>query len=705
MFSQPAAQKICPDHLDRLAIIYVRQSTVFQVRENSGSTIRQYDLVKRAQDLGWMPTRIQVVDQDQAQSGSSSTGRDGFQWLVAEVGLGHVGAVLSLEVSRLARSCSDWYRLLEICALAGTLVIDEEGVYDPGAHNDRLLLGFKGTMSEAELHWLHQRLQGGKLTKAEQGQLRFRLPIGLVYDPTGKIVLDPDEAVAEAVRLVFSLFEQHGSALAVVSAFARQHLRFPTRWWGGQQADELIWGRLTHERVLNILHSPLYAGAYVYGRTQFRRQALPGEAPRVKGRTRRVNQEDWPIVLLDAHPGYISWEQFLRNQRQLDDNRTWRAEEHRGAVREGPSLLQGIVLCGSCGRRMTIRYQRNGTLLMYECHQIHTQLAGKTCQTMRGDRIDQAIEQAFLEAIEPANLEVALSALDQVEARARQVDQQWHRQIERAQYEADLARRRYKAVDPDNRLVARSLEREWNEKLAEVERVEREYALFPKQDALLLTPVQREQIRHLAQDLPAIWSASTTTFVERKQLIRWLIKDITLSKRGNVIDIAIRWQTEAVTHLAIPRHKKSWEERQTSPRVVDRVRELSPTQTNAQIARVLNAEGEQAGMGGSFTVSKIEWIRYAYQIPAGCPERPTAAPTGQRGDGRYSARAAAELLNVDVSTIAEWCKAGRLESVRTTPLGPRWITLTPEIIAVLRKPTRRKWKQCTARRSEHCVIE
>src|SRR5947208_1118764 len=415
VLSRQPPQKIRPDHLDRLAIIYVRQSTLFQVRENSGSTTRQYDLVQRAVDLGWTPASIQVVDQDQGQSGSSSIGRDGFQWLVAEVGLGHVGAVLSLEVSRLARSCSDWYRLLEICALSDTLVIDDEGIYDPGAHNDRLLLGFKGSMSEAELHRLKSRLLGGKVAKAEQGALRFRLPIGLVYDPVGRIVLDPDEAVQEAVRLVFSLFEQSHSALAVVSSFAKLHLRFPTRWWGGKRADELIWSRLTHDRVLNILHSPLYAGAYVYGRTKSRRHVLAGEEPRINRRTRRVKQEDWPIVLLDAHPSYITWEHFLRNQRQLDDNRTWRAEEHRGAVREGPSLLQGIVLCGSCGRRMGIRYHRNGCLLMYECHQIHAQLAGKTCQTMRGDRIDQAVLTCFLEAIQPAHLEIALSALDQVE--------------------------------------------------------------------------------------------------------------------------------------------------------------------------------------------------------------------------------------------------------------------------------------------------
>jgi len=705
MLNRAASQKIRPDHLDRLAVIYVRQSTLFQVRENTGSTTRQYDLVKRAADLGWTQASIQVVDQDQGQSGSSSIGRDGFQWLVAEVGLGHVGAVLSLEVSRLARSCSDWYRLLEICALTDTLVIDDEGVYDPGAHNDRLLLGFKGSMSEAELHWLKSRLQGGKMTKAEQGQLRFRLPIGLVYDPVGRIVLDPDEAVQEAVRLVFSLFEQSTSALAVVSTFARQHLRFPTRWWGGKRADELIWSRLSHERVLNILHSPLYAGAYVYGRTKFRSRLLPGEEPRVKGRTRRLPQEDWPIVLLDAHPGYITWEQFLHNQRQLDDNRTWRAEEHRGAVREGPSLLQGIILCGSCGRRMGIRYQRNGSVLMYECHQLHSQLAARTCQTMRGDRIDQAVVACFLEAIKPAHLEVALSALDQVEARARQVDHQWQRQIERAQYEADLARRRYKAVDPDNRLVARSLEREWNEKLAEVEKLEREHQLLPKPAALLLTTAQREQIRRLAHDLPAIWHASTTTFVERKQLMRWLIKDVTLSKRGNVIDVAIRWQTEALTALSIPRYKMSWEERQTSPHVVERVREWSPTQTATQIATLLNEEGLRPGLGGSFTASKVDWIRAAYSIPLACPEGPGFCPSGQRGDGRYSALAAAELLNVNVSTIADWCNAGILESVRAHPHGPRWITLTPDIIEKLRKPTQRHWKRRRTGSQRKNVVE
>jgi DNA invertase Pin-like site-specific DNA recombinase len=697
--------KIRPDHLTRTAVIYVRQSTLLQVRENTGSTTRQYDLVKRAHDLGWEQAGIQVIDQDQGQSGASSIGRDGFQWLVAEVGLGHVGAVLSLEVSRLARSCSDWYRLLEICALTDTLVIDEEGVYDPGLYNDRLLLGFKGTMSEAELHWLHQRLQGGKLAKAEQGQLRFRLPSGLVYDPVGKVVLDPDEAVQEAIRLVFTLFEQTNSALAVVSHFARHQLRFPTRHWGGARAGELEWVRLCHGRVLDVLHSPLYAGAYVYGRTQTRRHALPGEEPRIKGRTRRVKQEDWPIVLLDRHPGYITWEHFCRHQQQLANNQNTPAAVHRGAVREGPSLLQGIVLCGICGRRMSVRYQRDGSLVIYECSQAHTQLAVKTCQTMRGERIDQTVAECFLKAIEPARLEIALSALAQLEARAKQIDQQARRQIERVQYEADLACRRYRAVDPDNRLVARSLEREWNEKLLEVDRLEREYQVLPKPTALMLSAEQREQIRQLAQDLPALWDAPTTTFAQRKQLLRWLIKDVTLSKRDNRIVIDIRWQTEAQTRLSIPRLKKSWEVRQTSPQAVARVRELAPTHTATQIAHLLNEEGWRPGLSGSFTASKVDWIRAAYHIPLACPEGPGFCPTGQRGDGRYSALAAAELLNVNVSTIADWCNAGLLESVRAHPHGPRWITLTPDIIAKLRKPTQRHWKRRRAGKPRQNVVE
>jgi DNA invertase Pin-like site-specific DNA recombinase len=427
--------KIRPDHLDRQAFIYVRQSTLVQVRDNTGSKARQYDLVQRALNLGWPRERITVIDQDQGHSGASIVGRDGFQFLISEVGVGRAGAVLSLEVSRLARSCSDWYRLIEICALSDTLVVDEEGVYDPNQYNDRLLLGFKGTMSEAELHWLHCRLQGGKLEKAQKGQLRFRLPTGFIYNPLGHVILDPDEQVQQAVWLVFDLFDQLGSAMAVVQHFSTHGLLFPTRFWGGVRNDELVWQPLLHGRVLMILRNPAYAGAYAYGKTKTRTKALPGEAPRIKGHTRQVKPDDWPIVLKDVHPSYISWEQFLRNRQRLEDNRTWCPEEHRGVVREGAALLQGIVLCGQCGRRMSVRYLQDGTVWAYVCAQVHSHLAGKTCQFVLGNEIDAAVTQVFLEEMQPAQLEIAMAAFEQVERRTQQIDQQWQLRLERARYE------------------------------------------------------------------------------------------------------------------------------------------------------------------------------------------------------------------------------------------------------------------------------
>jgi DNA invertase Pin-like site-specific DNA recombinase len=690
MLLPTTSSKIRPTHLERQALVYVRQSTLFQVREHTASTARQYDLTQRAHALGWPREHITVIDQDQGHSGASTAGRDGFQWLIAEVGLGHAGAVFSLEVSRLARASSDWYRLLEICALTDTLVLAEEGIYDPGQYNDRLLLGFKGTMSEAELHWLRQRLLGGKLEKAQHGALRFRPPAGLVLDPIGRVVLDPDGEVQQAVRLLFTLFEQHGSALAVVTHFHRYHLRFPTRLWGMRQGNELVWRPLTHARVLAVLHNPAYAGTYVYGRTRTRTQVLPGEAPRVKGRTRLVARQDWPIIVHNAHPGYLTWEHFLRHQQQLDDNRTFRPEDRRGAVRAGAARLQGLVLCGQCGRRMRVRYLADGARPSYECVTLHVSQARPTCQTLRGDGVDAAVAQVFLDAMQPAQLAVSLATLEQVETQARQVERQWQLRRERAQYEADLARRRFLAVDPDNRLVARTLERDWNAQLAALATLEREYAALPPLTARLVSADERQAILALAQDVPAVWHAPTTTQAERKQLLRCLIKDVTVTKRPTVITVAIRWQTEACTVLEVPRPLRAAEARRTPPAIVERIRTLAPTLTDRQIAITLNREGGHAGLGGSFTASKVAWVRYAYHIPVCCPEAPGACPTGQRGDGRYSARAAAALLNVDVSTIADWCRAGQLEYVQQTPHSPRWISLTSERIATLRKPVRQR---------------
>ncbi|HEV8637888.1 MAG TPA: recombinase family protein [Chloroflexota bacterium] len=691
MPSRLAASKIRPDHLARDAWIYVRQSSLAQVRTHTASAARQYDLVQRALALGWPREHIRVVDQDQGHSGASAAGRDGFQALVAEVGLGRAGAVLSLEVSRLARSCSDWYRLLELCALADTLVVDEDGVYDPGQYNDRLLLGVKGTLSEAELHWLHSRLLGGKLEKAQHGQLRVRLPTGLVYDAAGQVVLDPDEEVRSAIRLVFALFEQHGSALAVVQQAARHALRCPTRCWGGARDGELVWGSWRHGRVLALLHNPAYAGLYVYGRSTTRTRPLPGEPLRVKGCTRRVAPEDWPIVLRDAHPGYITEEQFRRNQQQLDDNRTVRGEDRRGAVRAGAALLQGIVLCGRCGRRMTVRYLADGATPCYVCCQLHKQAAGPTCQTLRGDDLDAAVAASFLDAMQPAQLAVSLAALEELEARARQIDRQWQLRLERARYEADLAQRRYARIDPDNRLVARSLERAWNDALAAVERLEREYAARPPLAGGPVSAAERRRILALARDLPAVWRAPTTSQAERKQLLRLLVKDVALTRQASAVAVGIRWRTDAVTTLAVPLRRKCPDVRRTDPAVVARVCALAGDHTDRQIAAALDHKGYRSGTGGALTPSKVGWIRFRYGIATGCPESPAACASGLRRDGRYSAKAAAALLNVDVSTIAAWCRDGRLEAVRARPHGPRWIALDPARIAALRKPLKRRW--------------
>jgi DNA invertase Pin-like site-specific DNA recombinase len=694
---RPPTSKIRPEHLDRRAFVYIRQSTLMQVRENTASTARQYDLAQRASELGWPHEAVTVIDQDQGRSGSSAVGRDGFQQLIAEVGLGHAGIVFSLEASRLARSCSDWYRLLEICALTNTLVADDNEVYDPSQYHDRLLLGILGTMSEAELHWLRQRLLGGKLEKAQQGQLRFRPPVGLVFDPAGRLVIDPDEEVQHAVRLLLTLFDQLGSALAVVKHFADNKLLFPNRLWGKTHSGELVWEPLGHGRVLSVLHNPRYAGTYVYGRTQTRTRALPGEAPRIKGRTRQVAVADWPVVRHDAHPGYISWEQFLANQQRLADNRTSDPQEHRGAAREGAALLQGIVLCGRCGRRMSVRYYKDSNIPIYECNQLHSHHAGPTCQFVRGDGVDKAVAGLFLEAIQPAQLEVALCTLEDLEAQARQVERQWQLRLERIRYEADLARRRFLAVEPENRLVARSLEREWNDKLAELERLQREHATAPASATRPLDTQERQRVVALAEDLPAVWLAATTTPGERKQLLRYLIRDVTLDKQQDKVVVSVRWQTNACTRVEVERPRRSCDVRRTDPAVVQRVGELAKSHTDGQIAEKLNEEGLTPGLKGVFTAAKVKWVRYAHAIPSGCPDGPAACATGQRGDGRYSVQAAAKLLNINISTVVGWCKAGRLDGVQSAPHGPWWVQLTEEDIARLRKPRQQRWRQRTSK--------
>jgi len=418
---------------------------------------------------------------------------------------------------------------------------------------------------------------------------------------------------------------------------------------------------------------------------------LPGEAPRIKGYSRQVKREEWAILLRDHHPGYISWDQFHHNLAQLDDNRTFDAAQRRGAIRAGGALLQGLVVCGVCGRRMTVRYMPDGRRPLYVCTQLHKDFAGKTCQVIRGDGIDAAVAQLLLAAIEPAQLTIALEAVEHLEAQARAIEHQWQLRLERARYEADLARRRYQAVEPENRLVARSLERDWNEKLTAVDQLERDYMTVPPLAASYVSEAERQRIVALAYDLPAVWQADTTTQAERKQVVRFLIKDVTLTKLETTIRLDVRWQTHACSTMEVARPQRAYVIRRTDPAVVERVRQWAPHHTDLDIAARLNHEGYRSGQGEAFSASKVEWIRYAYGITSGCPLGPAAAPHGQRGDGRYSAQAAAALLNVTVYTIADWCKAGKLDGLQVAPRGPWWVTLTPEMIAALRKP-RRQYK-------------
>lgn len=667
--------KIQAEHLARQALIYVRQSTLMQVRHHTASTARQYDLVQRAQELGWSADQIVVVDQDQGRSGAASSEREGFQFLVAQVGLGHAGAVLSLEASRLARASSDWYRLLEICALTHTLVIDEEGIYDPSQYDDRLLLGFKGTMSEAELHWLRSRLLGGKLEKARQGQLRSRPPSGYLYNPVGQLVFDPDEQIQQVVRLVFELFDTWGSGLAVVKHFSQHQLLFPTRLWTGPHKGEVVWGPLSHSRVLAMLHNPCYAGAYAYGRTETRQSVTP--EGRLRKTTRHRRRETWPIVIPQAHPGYITWDQFLPHQHRLADNQRQPLTSQRGAVREGTALLQGIVLCGRCGRRMSTRYQEDGLRPAYHCDQTAHRFGGQSCQSFRGQRIDAAVAQALLAAVQPAQLSEAMAALDQLAAQACQIDQQWQLRLERARYEADLAGRRFIQVDPENRLVARTLEKGWNDKLSELQRLEREFATRPIPPLLVATPEEQSRILALAQDLPTLWHAPTTTPADRKQLLRCLIKDVTLTGADTSIQIGIRWQTEAVTELTVPRSTQ-----RTVPRIVARIQELAQGHhTDEQIASALNQAGWTTSRSKPFTAQRVKELRHLYHIPTGCSGRPDAYPTGQRADGRYCTRVAAQYLNRTIATVNAWCRSGRLDALQAKPGAPYWIKLTPDIIA------------------------
>lgn len=601
-------QKVQASHLKRNAFLYIRQSTLRQVFENTESTKRQYALRQRAIALGWSEDQIVVIDRDLGQSGASSADREGFQQLVAEVGMGHAGIVLGLEVSRLARNSTDWHRLLEICAITDTLILDEDGTYDPGHFNDRLLLGLKGTMSEAELHVLRARLQGGILNKARRGELQMRLPIGLVYNAAGTVVLDPDQQVQHCLRWLFDTFRGTGSAMATARAAHHLELAFPRRCAKGPHKGELLWGSLGHSQVLRILHNPRYAGAFVYGRSHARRT--------VEGRTRviRMPREQWDTLIPDAHAGYLSWDDYEQNQKRLHESaQVIGADRHRGAPREGPALLQGLVVCGRCGGRMTIRYHRRQGCLCpeYVCQREGIEQAEPICQSVHGAGLDEAIGKLLLEALNPLALEVSLAVQRELQSRLEEADRLRHKAVERAQYEADLAQRRYMRVDPENRLVADSLEADWNHKLRALSEASEEYQRRREQDARTLTDEQRAVIVSLASDFPRLWSDPVTPDRERKRMVRLLLEDVTLT-RDEQITAQIRFKGGAHKTLMLPLPLKSWQRWVTPAAVVAQIDELLNHHTVLQTANILNERGVPSGTGRQFSAKIVARLQRDY---------------------------------------------------------------------------------------------
>jgi DNA invertase Pin-like site-specific DNA recombinase len=589
-------QKVQVGHLKRNAYLYVRQSTLRQVFENTESTKRQYGLRQRAIALGWPEERIIVIDSDLGQSGASSADREGFQRLVSEVGVGHAGIVLGLEVSRLARNSMDWHRLLEICAITDTLILDEDGIYDPAHFNDRLLLGLKGTMSEAELHVLRARLQGGILNKARRGELEMRPPVGLVYNADGTLVLDPDQQVQHCLRWLFETFRQTGSAMATARAARHQGLAFPRRCGKGAHKGELLWTGLDHSHVLRILHNPRYAGAFVYGRTHTRRT--------VDGGTRICNvpRDQWDTLIPGVHAGYLSWEEYERNQKRLHESaQAIGADRRRGPPREGPALLQGLVVCGRCGNRMTVRYHSRNRQLCpeYVCQREGIEHAEPICQRVPGVGIDHAIGALLVEAVNPVALEVTLAVQRELQSRLEDADRLRHKQVERAQYEADLAQRRYLRVDPDNRLVADSLEADWNNKLRALTEAHEEYARRREQDARVLTDDQRATILALTSDFPRLWRDPATPDRERKRMVRLLLEDVTLN-RDHQVTLQIRFKGGARKTLNLPLPLPSWKKWVTPSAVIDMIDQLLTNHTVAQIAAILNERGIASGAGKPF---------------------------------------------------------------------------------------------------------
>ncbi len=660
--------KVQKVHLEKPAYIYIRQSTMGQVRHHQESTERQYGLKNMALKLGWPAGTIRILDRDLGTSGAQITGRKDFKELVADVSMRKVGAVFALEVSRLARSCTDWHRLLELCANTDTLIIDEDGCYNPADFNDQLLLGLKGTMSQAELHFLRARLLGGKLNKAKKGELKTPLPVGLVYDDGGRTVFDPDDEVRHTIRMLFAFFRETGSGYGVVHGFAKKGLRFPKRAYGGAWDGRLVWGRLTESRVLGVLKNPSYAGVYVFGRYQsVKEMAIDGT---IRTKSVPVPMSDWRVTIKDHHEAYITWDEYIHNQTILEKNRT-NGEETlvSGPAREGKALLQGLLVCGTCGRRLTVRYKGNGGIYpTYECNWRRREgLTTSSCLHIRCGLIDEPVSTRILEVIEPKQIDIALKALEELERRDNVIDRQWRMRIDRAEYETQLAQRRYEAVDPDNRLVAASLEKGWNEALINVEETKKDFAEHQRKEHITATKEQKAKLRSLARDLPRLWKSSTTQAKDRKRILRLLIKDITVEKlpEPKRIMLHLRWYGGACEDIPITLLPSIADQLRYPKEIIEKVKGLAKDLTGAEIARELNRQGILSAKGKPFTASMISWIRYRHAIPAPNHKRPE----------ELTVKDVAKKFAVSIHVVYYWINQKVVKARRLNQGMPYWITI------------------------------
>ena len=658
MLTETAASKVTAAHLSRQALLYIRQSTLKQVLHNTESAVRQYDLRGRAIALGWAADQITVIDIDQGQSGASAADREGFQQLVAEVSLGRAGIVLGLECSRLARNNADWHQLLEICAVTGTLICDEDGLYDPRSFNDRMLLGLKGTMAESELHFIRARLRGGQLSKARRGELIMPLPVGLARDAAGNTVLDPDTAIQGALRRLFTVFEATGSATAVVKAFRADGLSFPWRHLKGPRKGEVDWHPLRHHAVLRVLHNPRYAGVFAYGKR--RQSKLPGG----KNAYATLPREEWTAFLPGAHPGYITFDQYEANLARLRTNAAAHGLDRvSGPPREGPALLQGLIICGKCGTRMTVRYHNRGSRQVptYACQRDGIDNARPACTLIPGSTLDEQAGQLLLATLTPLAVEAALQVSAELEQRAGDADALRAAHVERARYHADLARRRYLAVDPANRLVADTLEADWNTALRAVSDAQAAYDKARAEHDGQLTDAQKARISRLATDLPGIWNDPATPMRERKRIARLLLTDVTVTRTAGTITAHVRLAGGQDRTLTLPVPPPAWKLRQTPDATIAEIDRLLSEHTCAEIAAILRDRGMNNGIGQPFTPVMVHRVIRTYQL------RSLRDRLLDRGLLPLAEMAAA--LGVSASTVKIWYHAGIVTGQRYNDKG------------------------------------